>query len=47
MGYLMCQWCSWNKTDDVDESLLEDLIMESRKLVEVHLVQENRNKKHG
>ncbi len=47
MGYLMCQWCSWNKTDDVDESLLEDLIMESRKLVEVHLVQENRNKKNG
>ena len=37
IGYIMAQWCSWNKTDDVDESIVFRELENSRVLTEVQL----------
>ena len=36
-GYIMSQWCSWNKTDDVDESIVSKELEDARVLTEVQL----------
>jgi len=36
-GYVISQWCSWEKADDVDEEIVEDWMHRSRSLLEVEL----------
>jgi len=36
-GYLMTQWCSWNKADSIDENVVSQEIEDSRVLCEVQL----------
>jgi len=36
-GYIMIQWCSWNKTDNVDEDVVTQELEDSRVLTEVQL----------
>ena len=40
VGYVMCQWCSWTKTDSIDENQMVEEIIEARNLVEIQLEQE-------
>lgn len=37
LGYVSCHWCSWGKTDDVDEINLETQLETSRDIIEVEL----------
>ena len=37
MGYIMTQWCSWNKTDDVDTLVVTKELEDARVLTEVQL----------
>lgn len=37
VGYIQCQWCSWSKTDEVDEETITKKIETARNVVEVHL----------
>jgi hypothetical protein len=37
IGYVMCQWCSWNKADGVDETEMSEYVENSRNLIEVQL----------
>ena len=46
MGYVMTQWCSWNKVDDIDEELVEDWMNRSQSLVEVELINQKRKIEH-
>jgi len=47
IGYVMVQWCSWNKADDVDEVEMSEHIENARNLVEVQLdiLKKNKNGK--
>jgi len=45
-GYIMNQWCSWNKVDDVDEELIEDWMNRSQSLIEVELINQKRKIEH-
>ena len=36
-GYVISQWCSWEKVDEVDEEIVEDWMHRSRSLLEVEL----------
>ena len=40
IGYVMCQWCSWSKTDMIDESLVSKEIEVARNDIEVNLGQQ-------
>jgi len=40
MGYVMCQWCSWSKTDNVDEISAAKELETARNDVEVQLSQQ-------
>ena len=42
VGYVMTQWCSWNKVDDIDEELVEDWMNRSQSLIEVELINQKR-----
>jgi len=42
IGYVMCQWCSWTKTDEIDEEEIQGHIENARNLVEVQLEQERK-----
>jgi len=45
VGYLMTQWCSWNKTDIIDENMMCSEMERSRNLMEIQLQQQlNSNK---
>ena len=44
IGYVMCQWCSWAKTDEINEEAIQEHIEEARNLVEIQLDQETRSK---
>jgi len=46
MGYIMGQWCSWNKVDDIDEELVEDWMNRSQSLIEVELINQKRKIEH-
>ena len=46
IGYIMAQWCSWNKVENIDVSLVEDWINRSQTLVEVELINQKRKMKH-
>ena len=40
IGYVMCQWCSWSKTDAVDESQVSIELETARNDIEVNLSQQ-------
>ena len=42
VGYIMSQWCSWNKVDSIDEELVEDWMNRSQSLIEVELINQKR-----
>ena len=44
IGYVMVQWCSWNKADNVDEVEMSEHVENSRNLIEVQLDILKRNK---
>ena len=37
IGYVMVQWCSWNKADNVDEVEMSEYVETARNLIEVQL----------
>ena len=37
IGYVMVQWCSWNKADNVDEIEMSEHVENARNLIEVQL----------
>ena len=37
LGYITCQWCSWSKTDTIDEPTLEENIEVARSNIEIEL----------
>jgi len=37
MGYVMCQWCSWSKTDEIDESPVSEELESARNTIEMEL----------
>lgn len=45
VGYLMCQWCSWSKTDSVNEKEIAPLIENARNVSEFILEQQKRKSK--
>ena len=44
IGYVMVQWCSWNKADNVDEIEMSEHVENARNLIEVQLDILKRNK---
>ena len=46
IGYVMVQWCSWNKADNVDEVEMSEYVENARNLIEVQL-DILKGKKHG
>ena len=40
VGYVMCQWCSWSKTDVIDEAQVETELETARNDIEVNLSQQ-------
>jgi hypothetical protein len=40
VGYVMCQWCSWTKTDLIHEEEMVAEIADARNLIEIQLEQE-------
>ena len=36
-GYVMVQWCSWEKADEIDSEIVDDWMHRSRSLLEVEL----------
>ena len=44
IGYVMVQWCSWNKVDNVDEVEMSEHVENARNLIEVQLDILKRNK---
>ena len=44
IGYVMVQWCSWNKADNIDEVEMSEHVENARNLVEVQLDILKRNK---
>ena len=45
-GYIMNQWCSWNKVETIEEELVEDWMNRSQSLIEVELINQKRKIKH-
>ena len=41
-GMVMCQWCSWGKTDSVDEQIISASILRARDTIEVLIKQEEK-----
>ena len=46
VGCLFCQWCSWNKVDEIEEDLVEDWMNRSQSLIEVELTNKKRQTAH-
>ena len=47
MGYIMCQWCSWSKADEIEEDIARQFIEEARNIIEVTLEQQKSNHRNG
>ena len=45
VGYVMCQWCSWNKTDTIDDDIISKNLEDARVLIEVQLGHQIKSKK--
>jgi predicted DNA-binding protein (MmcQ/YjbR family) len=46
IGYVMAQWCSWNKVDGINEEIIEDWMNRSQSLIEVELTNQKRQTEH-
>ena len=44
-GFVMCQWCSWNKVDEIVESNIPDLLTSTRDRLQVELDREKKKSK--
>ena len=44
-GFVMCQWCAWNKVDEVDEQRVISKITESAEVLQIALDRELRRNK--
>tara|TARA_R110000824_G_scaffold181859_2_gene362725 strand:+ start:753 stop:1397 length:645 start_codon:yes stop_codon:yes gene_type:complete len=40
IGYIMCQWCSWTKSDSIEEEEMVAEVVDARNLIEIQLEQE-------
>ena len=40
IGYVMSQWCSWNKVDSINEELVKEKMESARDLIEIQLQQQ-------
>jgi hypothetical protein len=40
MGYVMCQWCSWSKSDEVEEDSVKVFLEDARNIIEVTIEQQ-------
>ena len=45
IGYIMVQWCSWSKTDGVDEEIVAKELETARNEVKVHLSRQHKRHK--
>ena len=46
IGYVMCQWCSWSKADEVDEIKMSSFLENSRNIIEIILEEQTGRKSH-
>ena len=46
IGYIMCQWCSWTKTDLIPEDEMVSEVADARNLIEIQLEQEHQGHKN-
>jgi len=37
LGYIMCEWCSWGKVDEIDEAIITEEMTQARNSIEVQL----------
>ena len=37
LGYIMCEWCSWGKVDEIDEASMVEEMIQARNSIEVQL----------
>tara|TARA_R110000737_G_scaffold339453_1_gene361409 strand:+ start:300 stop:941 length:642 start_codon:yes stop_codon:yes gene_type:complete len=44
IGYVMCQWCSWSKADEVDETKMSSFLENSRNVIEIILEEQSGKK---
>ena len=44
VGYVMCQWCSWSKADEVNENEISSFLENSRNIIEIILEQQSGKK---
>jgi len=44
LGYVMCQWCSWSKTDEVTEEKMATFLENCRNMVEIVLEEQSGKK---
>ena len=45
VGYVMCQWCSWSKADEIEEDVAKSFLEDARNIIEVTLEQQKSNHK--
>ena len=45
VGYVMCQWCSWSKADEIEEDIVKSFLEDARNIIEVTLEQQKSNHK--
>tara|TARA_R110002124_G_scaffold250008_1_gene415070 strand:+ start:837 stop:1472 length:636 start_codon:yes stop_codon:yes gene_type:complete len=46
IGYIMVEWCSWNKVDEIEENIVVDWMSRSQSLIEVELTNQKRKNRH-
>lgn len=46
IGYIMTEWCSWNKVEEIEEDIVADWMSRSQSLVEVELTNQKRKNRH-
>ncbi len=46
IGYIMVEWCSWNKVDEIQEEVVADWMSRSQSLIEVELTNQKRKNRH-
>ena len=46
IGYIMTEWCSWNKVEDIEEDIVTDWMSRSQSLIEVELTNQKRKNRH-
>jgi len=44
VGFIMCQWCSWTKTDEISEDHVKEVVSDAKKRIEIQLELEIKGK---